>query len=411
MQLSSEGELQLVEQKIFAATNRSRQGDLGYPEIYLDANATVRPLDSVVKAVTDAMRNSWGNPSSEHYASVAARGVLERARNAVSALLIGVDPDDVILTSGGTESSNAVLASAGAEATVVVSAVEHPASSVPAELAARRGAKLVVVPVGADGLGDPEAFRRAAIKSTSARLYVSVQWANGETGVIQPIHEIVSVVHEARPDALLHVDAAQAVGRIPTSVSPKGGMTAFSFSGHKLHAPQGTGMLALSGRGGSSIAALIVGGGQQRNRRSGTQNVAGAAGLAAALEDRTRGFDGAVESMRLLRDDFESRIVDLVPNARINGGNSPRTPNTSNILFRGVDGMSLVARLDAQGIRCSQGSACSSGSPEPSHVLRAMDLNEQEAYSSVRFSFSILNTAYEVERSVQMIGRLVRDSK
>ena len=410
MQLSSEGNLQLVEPRNSPTANLPRQGGLDFPEIYLDANATVRPLDSVVEAVTNAMRNSWGNPSSEHYASVAARGVLDRARNAVSALLVGVDPGDVILTSGGTESCNAVLASAGADATVVVSAVEHPASSVPAELAAMRGAKLVVVPVGADGLVDPEAFRHAAVQTTTARLYVSVQWASGETGVIQPIHEIISVVHELRPDAVLHVDAAQAVGRIPISVSPKGGMTAFSFSGHKLHGPQGTGVLAFSGRRVNPIVALIVGGGQQRNRRSGTQNVAGAAGLVAALEERARGFGEAVESMRLLRDDFESRIVDLVPHTKINGGNSPRTPNTSNILFPGVDGMSLVARLDALGIRCSQGSACSSGSPEPSHVLRAMGLDEQDAYSSVRFSFSILNTAEEIERSVRMIGRLVSES-
>ena len=410
MQSSGEGDLQLVGLKNSMTANRFRQGDLSVPDIYLDANATVRPLDSVVEAVTNAMRNFWGNPSSEHYASVAARGVLERARNAVSALLAGVDPDDVVLTSGGTESSNAVLATAGRDATVVISAVEHPASSVPAEFAARRGSKLVVVPVGADGLADPEAFRRAAVQSTSARLYVSVQWASGETGVIQPIHEIVSVVHESRPDAVVHVDAAQAVGRIPTSVPPKGGLTAFSFSGHKLHGPQGTGVLAFSGRGGNPIVALIVGGGQQRNRRSGTQNVAGAAGLAVALEERAMRFKEAVESMRSMRDNFESRIVDLVPCTRINGGNSPRTPNTSNILFRGVDGMSLVAQLDALGIRSSQGSACSSGSPEPSHVLRAMGLDEQDAYSSVRFSFSIQNSAEEVERSVRIIDRLIKGS-
>lgn len=388
-------------------SNRSRLGELGIPEIYLDANATVRPLDSVVKAVADAMCNSWGNPSSEHYAGIAARAIMERARDAVSKLLSGVDPEDVILTSGGTESSNAVLASAGGDATVIVSAVEHAASSVPAEWAERRGANLVVVPVDSGGLVDPEAFRRAAAQTRDARLYVSVQWANGETGVIQPIADIASAVHESRPDAVLHVDAAQAVGRIPTSVSPNGGMTAFSFSGHKLHGPQGTGVLAFSGRMGNPIVALIVGGGQQRNRRSGTQNVAGAAGLAVALEERARGFEQAVESMRVMRDNFESRIVDLIPHTEINGGNSPRTPNTSNILFRGVDGMSLVARLDAQGIRCSQGSACSSGSPDPSRVLRAMGLDEQEAYSSVRFSFSILNTAEEVELSVRTIRRLV----
>lgn len=400
----------MVELKSSKTANGYRQGDLGGSDIYLDANATVRPLDSVVEAVTNAMRNSWGNPSSEHYASVAARGVLDRARNAVSALLVEVDPSDVILTSGGTESSNAVLASAGGDATVVISAVEHPAISVPAELAASRGAKLVVVPVGGDGLADPEAFRRVAMQTKSARLYVSVQWANGETGVIQPIAEILKVVHESRPDAVVHVDAAQAVGRIPTLVPSKGGMTAVSFSGHKLHGPQGTGVLAFSRRVGNPIAALIVGGGQQRNRRSGTQNVAGAAGLAVALEKRARGFDDAVETMRLLRDNFESRIFDLVPRTKINGGNSPRIPNTSNILFPGVDGMSLVARLDSLGIRCSQGSACSSGAPEPSHVLRAMGLDEQDAYSSVRFSFSILNKSEEVERSVRIIGHVIAGS-
>ena len=376
----------------------------------MDANATVKPLDSVVQAVTDAMRSSWGNPSSEHCAGLAPHRILERARDAASGLLVGVDPDDVVLTSGGTESSNAVLATAGEDATVVVSAVEHPASSVPAELAARRGAKLVVVPVYADGLTDPEAFRRAAVQTTSSRLYVSVQWASGETGVIQPIADIASAVHESRPDAVLHVDAAQAVGRIPTSVPPKRGMMAFSFSGHKLHGPQGTGVLAFTGRGRIPSVALIVGGGQERNRRSGTQNVAGAAGLAVALEERARGFNEAVEHMRSMRDDFESRIFDLVPHAKVNGGNAPRTPNTSNILFRGVDGMSLVARLDALGIRCSQGSACSSGRPEPSHALRAMGLDEQDAYSSVRFSFSILNSNEEVKRSARMIGHLIKDS-
>ena len=393
------------------ASNSSRQGNLGVSPIYLDANATVRPLDSVVAAVTDAMRNSWGNPSSEHRAGIAARQVLERARDAVSALLVGVDPDDVILTSGGTESSNAVLAAAGADATVVVSAVEHPAGSAPAELAARRGAELVVVPVGADGLADPEAFRRVAIQTTAARMYVSVQWASGETGVVQPIADIARAVHESRPDAVLHVDAAQAVGRIPTPVPPKGGIAAFSFSGHKLHGPQGTGVLAFSGRVSIPSVTLIVGGGQERSRRSGTQNVAGAAGLAVALEERAARFNESVESMRSMRDDFESQIIDIVPYARVNGENSPRTPNTSNICFRGVDGMSLVSRLDALGIRCSQGSACSSGRPEPSHVLRAMGLDEQDAYSSVRFSFSILNAPEEVKRSAQVIGRLAMDGK
>ena len=254
----------------------------------------------------------------------------------------------------------------------------------------------MIVPVDKDGLADPEAFRRAALQTTTNQIYVSAQWANGETGVIQQIADISRAVQEARPDAVLHFDAAQAVGRIPTPIPPKGGITAFSFSGHKLHGPQGTGVLAFSGRVNMPSIKFIVGGGQERNRRSGTPNVAGAAGLAVALEERAAHFNEAVESMRLLRDDFESRIADMIPNTRINGGDSTRTPNTSNICFRGVDGMALVARLNALGIRCSQGSACSSGRPEPSHVLRAMGLDEEDAYSSVRFSFSILNTAEEI---------------
>lgn len=410
VQTSKMEDLQLVVPRTTTVSNRFRRVESGSPEIYLDANATVRPLDSVVEAVTNAMQNSWGNPSSEHRAGIAARRVLERARDAVSALLVGVDSDDVVLTSGGTESSNAILAGAGRDSTVVISAVEHSASSVPAELAARRGAKLIIVPVGADGLVDPEAFRRVAAQTKTASLYVSVQWANGETGVIQPIADVARAVHETRPDAMLHVDAAQAVGRVPTTVPPTGGMTAFSFSGHKLHGPQGTGVLAFSSRVGFPIVALIVGGGQERNRRSGTQNVSGAAGLAVALEERATSFKEAVERMRSMRDTFESRIVELLPHAKVNGGNAPRTPNTSNIHFRGIDGMSLLARLDSLGIRCSQGSACSSGRPEPSHVLRAMGLDEEEAYSSLRFSFSILNTADEVDRSVRMICRLVRKS-
>ncbi|MCY4200590.1 MAG: cysteine desulfurase family protein [Gammaproteobacteria bacterium] len=385
-------------------------GNSEHAEVYLDSNATVKPFESVVEAVVDIMRASWGNPSSGHFAGLAARHVLERAREAVAKLLVGVDPDDVILTSGGTESCNTVLASASADATVIISAVEHPANSVPAELAATRGANLIVVPVDANGLTDPEAFRRAVVKTRTSKLYVSVQWASGETGVIQPIGEIASAVHESRPDALLHVDAAQAVGRIPTPVPATTGLTAFSFSGHKLHGPQGIGVLAYSGRKNIPSMALIAGGGQERNRRSGTQNVSGAAGLAAALEERAKRFDEAVESMGRLRDAFESRVTELTPNATVNGINAPRTRNTSNICFRGTDGISLVAKLDALGIRCSQGSACSSGHPAPSHVLHAMGISEEDAYSSLRFSFSVLNSMEDVETSLDTIEHVLNSS-
>lgn len=404
MALSSGPSLQ--EKTTTTKASRSSPNLADTEEIYLDANATVRPLDSVVTAVVAAMRGSWGNPSSEHGTGIAARSILEQARDATSLLLEGIEPDNVVLTSGGTEGSNTVLGSAEEESTIIVTAVEHPATMMPAERARRRGARLVVIPVGVNGQADPEAFRRAAAQVTTTQFYVSVQWANGETGVIQPVAAIAEAVCSSRPDAFLHVDAAQAVGRIHTPVFDAA--TAFTFSGHKIHGPQGTGVLAFSNYLNREFPALLAGGGQEKSRRSGTQNVAGAAGLAAALKARAANLDEAIQQMGSMRDAFESRVLDLVPHAIINGAQAPRTPNTSNIRFPGIDGMSLVARLDALGIRCSQGSACSSGRPEPSQVLRAMGIGEQDAYSSVRFSFSILNTEDEVEKAAVMIANLIK---
>lgn len=374
-------------------------------EIYLDANATVRPLDSVVSAVSTAMRDTWGNPSSAHRCGPAAQRVLERARDATATLLTGIDPENIVLTSGGTEGSNAILSSAARnDTTIVISTVEHPATRIPAERAAEAGASLVVVPVDADGRADPADFGRAVSDSATPNVLVSIQWANGETGVIQPIQEIVQAVRSARPDSFVHVDAAQSIGRLPT---PTDGISALTFSGHKLHGPQGTGALAFGEDGLGRIPALLEGGGQERSQRSGTQNVAGAAGLAVALESRASALDDAITRLRAMRDAFEAQVLERVPSAMINAEQCPRTPNTSNIRFANVDGMSLVARLDAQGIRCSQGSACSSGRPEPSRVLRAMGLSEEEAYSSVRFSFSVLNSESDVEDAARSIAQLV----
>ena len=378
-------------------------------ETYLDANATVRPLECVVEAVTAAMREAWGNPSSEHSAGFGARRVLARARDATAALLPGIDPEHVVLTSGGTEASNTMLGGAGADSTLIVSAVEHPATMRPAERARSRGAKLIVVPVDAQGQADPDAFARAIARFSTRSVYASVQWANGETGIIQPVAEISDAIQAVRPDAIIHVDAAQAVGRVRTPALR--GVAGLSFSGHKLHGPQGTGVLALGTAADSNIPALIAGGGQERGWRSGTENVAGAAGLGAALEARVASFDEAIERMRTLRDVFETRILEALPHAKINGGNGhvPRIPNTTNVRFPRTDGMSLVAQLDAAGIRCSQGSACSSGRPEASHVLRAMGIDEESAYASVRFSFSILNTEDEIDRAATTIVKLVKD--
>ena len=325
------------------------RGVRGSEEIYLDANATVQPLDCVVEAVTAAMREAWGNPSSEHGAGVDARRVLVRARDATATLLPGIDPDCVVLTSGGTEASNTMLGEAGPDSTLIVSAVEHPATMRPAERARSRGANLIVVPVDAQGQADPDEFAQAIARSSARSVYASIQWANGETGVIQPVAEISEAIRAARPDAIIHVDAAQAVGRVRTPALRA--VTGFTFSGYKLHGPQGIGVLALGTSGASSIPALIAGGGQERGWRSGTENVAGAAGLGAALEARATTFEAAVERMRTLRDAFETKILEALPHATVNAGNGhvPRIPNTTNLRFPRTDGMWLVAQLDAAG--------------------------------------------------------------
>ena len=374
-------------------------------EIYLDANATVPPFDEVIAAVRKAMRTCWGNPSSEHSRGIPARRLLTRARDAICALLPGTYSENVVLTSGGTEGSNAVFACAEHGTSVIVTEVEHPATMQPARRAAARGAKLTILPVSTDGQVDPDAICRAVLDAHSEVL-VSVQWANGETGVVQPVQEIAKRILDVRPDTFLHVDAAQAVGRMATPAAV--GVSALTFSGHKLHGPQGTGALVFAGGAADRIPSLLAGGGQETNRRSGTQNVAGAAGLAAALEARARGFERIVASMRTVRDRFEDLVQDLVPGARINGIGAERVPNTSSIRFPLIDGMALVARLDQVGVRCSQGSACSSGRPEPSHVLRAMGHSEDEAYSSVRFSFSALNSEAEAEAAARMVASIVK---
>ena len=350
------------------------------------------------------METCWGNPSSEHRRGLPARRLLARMRDATCSLLPGIQPEDVILTSGGTEGSNTILAGAGHGTTVIVTEVEHPATLAPARRASDHGASVISIPVDSHGRADPDDFRRA-LSDARSNVVLSVQWANGETGVVQPIAAIAKKLLKARPDAFLHIDAAQAVGRIYTPALP--GVSAITFSGHKLHGPQGTGALAFAGAAAPASAGLLVGGGQEGNRRSGTQNVAGAAGLAAAIVGRVAGMASIIRRLATMRDRFEAMIQELVPDVHINGLGANRVPNTSSIRFLGVDGMALVAHLDRCGVRCSQGSACSSGSPEPSYVLRAMGLSEEQAYSSVRFSFSVLNTDDEVETAASRVARII----
>ncbi len=375
--------------------------------IYVDHNATTQPLPEVIGIVSRTMAEIWGNASSAHWLGGEARAALEAARDSVCELIGGGYPEGVRFTSGGTEANNTVLLGgepAAAWRCVITSAVEHASVLRPAEALARRGGVLRLLPVCSDGLIDPDELRLAAVDAPAGPLLMSVQWANSETGVIQPIVDLVAALRSVRPDAFVHCDVAQAVGRLPVDFTSSG-VDAVSFSGHKIHGPHGTGALVLAVPDDHRISPLLLGGGQEHGFRSGTHNLPGIAGLGLAAAMRARSLDAAVAQMRSARDKFETELAALVPEAILNGADAPRLPNTSNVRFPGIDGMEIVARLDALGVACSQGSACSSGKPEPSHVLRAMGLSEEDAYSSVRFSFSILNNTDEALRTAHTVAQ------
>jgi cysteine desulfurase len=375
--------------------------------IYLDHNATTRPLPEVVDLVARTMAETWANPSSAHWLGSEARAVLEAARDGICELFRGAYPEGTRFTSGATEANNTVLLGGepnSAWRCVITSAVEHASVLRPAEALARRACRLRLLRVGRDGLIDPDELRRAAIEAPVGPLLVSVQWANSETGVIQPIVELVKALRSVRPDAFVHCDVAQAVGRMPVDLAASG-VDALAFSGHKIHGPHGTGALVLADPDEGRISPLLLGGGQEHGFRSGTHNLPGIAGLGLAAAMRARSLDVAAAHMRSVREAFEEELAALVPEAVVNGASAPRLPNTSSVRFPGGDGMEIVARLDALGVACSQGSACSSGKPEPSHVLRAMGLSEADAYSSVRFSFSTLNTTDEALRAARAVAR------
>lgn len=377
--------------------------------IYLDHNATTKPLPEVIAIVSRTMAETWANPSSAHWLGGEARAVLERARDSICELVPGAYPEGVRFTSGGTEANNTVLLGgepASAWRCVITSAVEHASVLRPAEALARRGICLLLLPVCPDGLIDPDELRKMATQAPAGPLLVSVQWANSETGVIQPIADLVNALRSVRADAFVHGDVAQAVGRIPVNVDASG-VDAVSFSGHKIHGPHGTGALVLAAPDECRISPMLLGGGQEYGFRSGTHNLPGIAGLGLAAALRARDLVAAADQMRSTRDKFEAELAALVPEALVNGAGAPRLPNTSNIRFPGSDGMAIVARLDALGIACSQGSACTSGKPEPSHVLRAMGLSEAEAYSSVRFSFATLNNTDEALQAARAVAQVL----
>ena len=356
---------------------------------YFDHNATTPIAPEVLETVTECLRETYGNASSIHHFGQAAKQRLEEARRQVAAL-IGTRPAEVVFTGGGTEADNlavlGVVRAAKGQRHVITTPIEHPAVLAACAQLEREGVTVTRLPIGSSGIVNPEDVRRALRPETTL---VSVMHANNELGTVQPIAEIARIAREA--GVPLHADGVQALGKIPVDVAALG-VDLYSMSGHKLYAPKGVGALYV--RKGTKLAAVTFGGHHERDRRPGTENVPGIAGFGAAAELAFR--DGSGE-LAALRDRLERSVLDRIAGAGINGALTPRTPNTTNIHFDGIDGEALVIALDLRGFAVSTGSACSSGAVTPSHVLTAIGLSAERARSSIRFSLGRSNTVEQVD--------------
>lgn len=372
-----------------------------HPVIYLDNNATTRVDPVVFEAMVPWLRDEYGNPSSVYSLGKRAAAALEHAREQVSGL-IGCAPAELMFTSCGSESINSAILSAASidpdKTHIVTTAVEHSATIKLCEHLARRGYEITWLPVDSLGRLDLDKLKRAIREDTAL---VTLLWANNETGVLFPVEEIARITHEKKVP--LHVDAVQAVGKLPLDVSSLG-VQFLSLSGHKLHCPKGVGALYVNRR---MRYTPWLRGSQENARRGGTQNVASIVGLGQAAEVAAGHISEDANRERQLRDHFESYILKHVSGTDVNGDREHRLPNTSSICFEGIESEGALMLLDEKGLCCSAGSACTSGSVHPSHVLKAMGFSNDRARGSLRFSFGRFNTDAEIERACQIVPRVV----
>ena len=368
--------------------------------VYMDANATTPLLPEVLEAMQPYFVERFGNASSVHSFGQQARGAVEQARIKVAALL-HCRPAEIVFTSGGTESDNLALFGATKPGDhVITTTIEHHAVLHAAEQLAKSGREVTFIPVDDNGVVDPEDVRRALRPNT--RL-ISVMMANNETGAIQPVEAIRAIATEA--GVQFHTDAVQAAGKLPMHVE-KIGCNLLSISGHKIHAPQGTGVLFV--RKDTKIEPLMYGGTHERQRRAGTENLAGIVGLGKAAEIAARSLeDGSTQQIAALRDRLQIEILARVADAGVHSGQVPRVPNTTNLWFDHLEGEALVISLDLKGLAVSGGSACASGASEPSHVLTAMRVPADRARASLRFSLSKLTTAEDVDYAIEIVPQAV----
>ena len=377
--------------------------------IYADNNATTCVAPEVFEAMRPYLCEKYGNPSSIYTFGGELAADIERARIEVAELLgaswrnnLG-QATEIIFTSCGTESDNAALRSAlevqSGRRKIVTSKVEHPAILNLCRELEREGYTVETIGVDGDGRLDMSALERAVDSETAL---VTLMWANNEIGNIYPVEEVARIAHRA--GALFHTDAVQAAGKVPMNMS-ESEIDMLSISGHKLHAPKGVGVLYV--RRGVRFRPFIIGGHQEKGRRGGTENVASIIGLGKACELARKGMAEEIAHVKKLRDRLETGIAERIPAIRINGDKSSRLPNTSSISFEYIEGEARLLLLDQHGICASSGSACTTGSLEPSHVLRAMGLPYTAAHGTLRFSFSRYNTVEEVDRIIEVLPSVI----
>jgi cysteine desulfurase len=360
--------------------------------IYLDNNATTMVDRQVLDAMLPYFHDYYGNPSSMHsFGGQVAKAIAE-AREKVAALL-GAETEEIVFTSCGTESDNTAILSAlnihPDKNHIVTTRVEHPAVKVLCEHLAAKGYRITELAVDSEGRLDMEEYEKGLTSDTAI---VSIMWANNETGVIFPVKEAAALAREK--GILFHTDAVQAAGKMPIQMK-NNLIDMLSFSGHKLHAPKGIGVLYV--RKGTKFSPFLIGGHQEKGRRGGTENVPSIIGLGMACELALQNIDKENTFVRSLRDRLENELLKAIPQSRVNGNKQERLPNTTNISFEFVEGESILLLMDQYGICASSGSACTSGSLQPSHVLRAMGVPYTMAHGSIRFSLSVYNTTEEID--------------
>jgi cysteine desulfurase len=370
--------------------------------IYLDNNATTQVAPEVLEVMLPYFHELYGNPSSMHsFGGQVAQKI--RAAREKAAALIGASPEEIIFTSCGTESDNAAIRSALAtrpdKKHIITSRVEHPAIRALCAHLATQGYRVTELPVDKNGVLDLENLEKSMTPDTAV---VSLMWGNNETGVIFPVEEAAAMAHER--GILFHTDAVQTTGKIPINLK-KNAIDMLSISGHKLHSPKGVGVLYV--RKGTKFSPFLIGGHQERERRGGTENTPGIVGLGKACELAAQNMEKENTAVKRLRDKLEAELLKKIPQSRVNGDTVNRLPNTTNISFEFIEGEAILLLMNELGICASSGSACTSGSLQPSHVLRAMGVPFTMAHGSIRFSLSIYNTEAEIDFVVEKMPAII----